>query len=316
MSKCFLDIEQYVEFKMSVLISPSKSLISLRWVTYYLEFLNAASNEGCSQTFQNEGLYGDSIIQRGLTRARQLSIDTCTKWHSDWPLGWGQNDRNKKRNELGTIIKWRLKLFSIILQVGSCEYMAPEVVSAFIDDRDEASAYDKRCDLWSLGVILYIMLSGTPPFVGRCGEDCGWDRGEACQVCEDQLLNSIQTGIYEYPEKEWLGISDAAKDLISHLLVRDAKERYTAEMVLQHPWVKQVSTNETGPLPLCTFSVMGLSMWSSIFSESSPVRSKSGIINELSGFPNSVPTVQCSYTSSSWHGHTSHAYCICFVGKH
>ena len=77
-----------------------------------------------------------------------------------------------------------------------------------------------------------------------------------------------------------------------------------------------LSTNETGPLPLCTFSVMGLSMCSSIFSESSPVRSKSGIINELSGFPNSVPTVRCSYTSPSWHGHTSHAYCICFVGKH
>ena len=76
------------------------------------------------------------------------------------------------------------------------------------------------------------------------------------------------------------------------------------------------ATNETGPLPLCTFSVMGLSMCSSIFSESSPVRSKSDIINELSGFPNSVPTVRCKYTSSSWHGHTGHAYCICFVGKH
>ena len=73
---------------------------------------------------------------------------------------------------------------------------------------------------------------------------------------------------------------------------------------------------ETGPLPLCTFSVMGLSMCSSIFSESSPVRSKSGIIKELFGFPNSVLTVRCSYTSSSWHGHTGHAYCICFVGKH
>ena len=75
-------------------------------------------------------------------------------------------------------------------------------------------------------------------------------------------------------------------------------------------------TNETGPLPLCTFSVMGLSMRSSIFSKSSPVRSKSGIINELSAFPNCVPTVRCGYTSSSWHGHTGHAYCICFVGKH
>lgn len=67
------------------------------------------------------------------------------------------------------------------LQCGSAEYMAPEVVEAF---SEEASIYDKRCDLWSLGVILYILLSGYPPFVGHCGSDCGWDRGEACPACQ------------------------------------------------------------------------------------------------------------------------------------
>ncbi|XP_063483605.1 MAP kinase-interacting serine/threonine-protein kinase 1 isoform X12 [Symphalangus syndactylus] len=68
---------------------------------------------------------------------------------------------------------------------GSAEYMAPEVVEVFTD---QATFYDKRCDLWSLGVVLYIMLSGYPPFVGHCGADCGWDRGEVCRVCQSLAL--------------------------------------------------------------------------------------------------------------------------------
>jgi MAP kinase interacting serine/threonine kinase len=66
-------------------------------------------------------------------------------------------------------------------QVGSAEFMAPEVVEAFIG---ESNSYDKRCDLWSLGVIMYILLCGYPPFYGSCGSDCGWERGENCQACQ------------------------------------------------------------------------------------------------------------------------------------
>ncbi|XP_063463882.1 MAP kinase-interacting serine/threonine-protein kinase 1 isoform X15 [Pan paniscus] len=73
---------------------------------------------------------------------------------------------------------------------GSAEYMAPEVVEVFTD---QATFYDKRCDLWSLGVVLYIMLSGYPPFVGHCGADCGWDRGEVCRVCQEQQHNGPDT---------------------------------------------------------------------------------------------------------------------------
>uniref|UniRef100_A0A8C0KPB1 MAPK interacting serine/threonine kinase 1 n=1 Tax=Canis lupus dingo TaxID=286419 RepID=A0A8C0KPB1_CANLU len=106
---------------------------------------------------------------------------------------------------------------------GSAEYMAPEVVEVF---RDEATFYDKRCDL------------GYPPFVGHCGTDCGWDRGEVCRVCQNKLFESIQEGKYEFPDKDWAHISPEAKDLISKLLVRDAKQRLSAAQVLQHPWVQ------------------------------------------------------------------------------
>ncbi|XP_063637140.1 MAP kinase-interacting serine/threonine-protein kinase 1 isoform X5 [Pan troglodytes] len=126
---------------------------------------------------------------------------------------------------------------------GSAEYMAPEVVEVFTD---QATFYDKRCDLWSLGVVLYIMLSGYPPFVGHCGADCGWDRGEVCRVCQNKLFESIQEGKYEFPDKDWAHISSEAKDLISKLLVRDAKQRLSAAQVLQHPWV-QGEQQHNGP---------------------------------------------------------------------
>jgi MAP kinase interacting serine/threonine kinase len=114
--------------------------------------------------------------------------------------------------------------------------MAPEVVEAFTG---EATTYDKRCDLWSLGVIMYILLCGYPPFYGSCGSDCGWARGEFCASCQDQLFTCIQEGTYDFPDRDWKYVSEDAKDLIRHLLVKDASQRYTAEMVLRHPWVSQ-----------------------------------------------------------------------------
>lgn len=130
-----------------------------------------------------------------------------------------------------------------MLKVGSAEFMAPEVVDAFVG---EATSYDKRCDLWSLGVITYILLCGYPPFCGNCGGDCGWERGENCTDCQDLLFSNIQEGRFDFPERDWAYISSSAKDLISRLLVKCASDRLSADQVLTHPWLR--CANEDAPL--------------------------------------------------------------------
>lgn len=66
---------------------------------------------------------------------------------------------------------------------------------------------------------------------------------------QNMLFESIQEGKYEFPDKDWAHISFAAKDLISKLLVRDAKQRLSAAQVLQHPWVQGVSRRVCGGCP-------------------------------------------------------------------
>ncbi|XP_017118817.1 probable serine/threonine-protein kinase MARK-A isoform X1 [Drosophila elegans] len=143
--------------------------------------------------------------------------------------------------DLGSGIKFTTDISSpaatpqLLTPVGSAEFMAPEVVDLFVG---EAHYYDKRCDLWSLGVIAYILLCGYPPFSGNCGEDCGWNRGENCRTCQELLFESIQEGHFSFPEAEWHDVSDEAKDLISNLLVKQASDRLSAEAVLNHTWIR------------------------------------------------------------------------------
>jgi len=121
--------------------------------------------------------------------------------------------------------------------VGSAEFMAPEVVEAFIEDSEEELMYDKRCDLWSLGVMMYILLCGYPPFSGSCGQKCGWNEGGFCDECQRNLFDSIKEGDFDFPDQDWSHISSEAKELISKLLVKDAKSRISAAEVNNHIWL-------------------------------------------------------------------------------
>ncbi|XP_074279548.1 calcium-dependent protein kinase 4-like isoform X2 [Silene latifolia] len=108
--------------------------------------------------------------------------------------------------------------------IGSPYYVAPEVLR---------KRYGQEIDVWSAGVILYILLSGVPPF---------WAETEA------GIFRQILHGKLDFGSDPWPSISDSAKDLIRKMLDRDPKKRLTAYEVLCHPWIVDDTVAPDKPL--------------------------------------------------------------------
>lgn len=102
---------------------------------------------------------------------------------------------------------------------GTPYYIAPEVLK---------KKYNEKCDIWSCGVILYILLCGYPPFNGQN---------------DKQIIENVLKGKFTLDEPEWDSISPEAKDFVSKLLIYDPSARISAEGALQHPWIKNFATN-------------------------------------------------------------------------
>lgn len=116
--------------------------------------------------------------------------------------------------------------------VGSAYYVAPEVLRR---------SYGKEIDIWSAGVILYILLSGVPPFWAET---------------EKGIFGAILEGILDFDSKPWPSISNSAKDLVRRMLTMDPKKRITSAQVLEHPWIKEAGVASDKPLDSAVLSRM------------------------------------------------------------
>ena len=105
----------------------------------------------------------------------------------------------------------------ILNPVGTPYYVAPEVLSG---------AYGNKCDVWSLGVIAYMLVSGTPPFYGKTDND---------------TLRAVQKGRLSFNPNLFDCISPACKDFIKSCLTRAVTHRPTAEQLINHPWFKELN---------------------------------------------------------------------------
>ena len=109
-----------------------------------------------------------------------------------------------------------LKKKKLTEQIGTSFYIAPEVLK---------NGYNEKCDLWSCGVILYILLCGSPPFYGKN---------------EKEIFQKILDGNVNFKHKIWNKISDDAKNLVIKLLQVDPSQRLSAAEALEDEWFKKI----------------------------------------------------------------------------
>jgi len=107
-------------------------------------------------------------------------------------------------------------------KAGTPYYVAPQVL---------AGKYGASADVWSLGVIMFVLLCGYPPFYGESDAD---------------VLARVRKGDFTFNPVDWKNVSEDAKNLIKSLLKMNPKERYTAEQALGHEWVKNKAPKSQG----------------------------------------------------------------------
>ncbi len=99
---------------------------------------------------------------------------------------------------------------------GTAYYISPDVLN---------KCYNEKSDIWSVGVIMHVLLSGRPPFEG---------------TCDDEITKKVRVGTYDLNIEELSKVSKDAKDLLKRMLTYDQEDRISADEALRHPWIKKV----------------------------------------------------------------------------
>lgn len=117
--------------------------------------------------------------------------------------------------------------FELLQLVGTPPYFAPEL--SLLRDESIMDGYGRPVDVWAMGVILYILLSGIHPF----------------QLAdEDLMLDNIQNAKWDWVGPNWTRISPEAKDLIKNMMQKDPRKRFTIGQCLEHKWMQGAAPAE------------------------------------------------------------------------
>ena len=130
-----------------------------------------------------------------------------------------KNEEKEKKNSEGNNDPKKFGFKRLKSKVGTLYYISPEIIKG---------NYDEKCDIWACGVILYILLTGNPPFSGNT---------------DKEVYNLITQIKYDFDKEKWKNISKYARDLIKNMLT-PAKNRYTAKQVLASKWFEVKLKNE------------------------------------------------------------------------